>query len=74
LQEAFTYLTKRQREVLFLRYYENLSHQEIANVMALTPQSVYNLIHRTLSALKEHLSSRVIFPFLVIGAELARLW
>jgi RNA polymerase sigma factor (sigma-70 family) len=70
LQGAFEHLSKRQREVLFLRYYENLSHQEIAQVMALTPQSVYNLIHRTLSALKEHISSRVIFPLLVIGAEL----
>ncbi len=74
LQEAFTHLSKRQREVLFLRYYENLSHQEIASIMSLTPQSVYNLIHRTLSTLKEHISSRIIFPLLVIGAELIRLW
>ena len=56
LQKAITHLTKRQKEILFLRYYENLSHQEIASIMVLTPQAVYNLIHKTLAALKQHLA------------------
>ncbi len=56
LQAAITHLTKRQKEILFLRYYENLSHQEIASIMVLTPQAVYNLIHKTLAALRQHLT------------------
>ena len=66
LQKAITHLTKRQKEILFLRYYENLSHQEIASIMVLTPQAVYNLIHKTLAALKQHLAY-LISLFIGIG-------
>ena len=45
-------LSKRQREAIFLKYYEDLSYDEIGSLMSLSRQSAYNLIHRALSALK----------------------
>lgn len=45
-------LTRRQQEVLFLRYFEEMSCEEIAVVMELSKQAVYNLIHKALKELR----------------------
>lgn len=45
---ALETLTKRQREVIFLRYYDNLSYIEIALRMAISTDSVYNLVSKAL--------------------------
>ncbi|MFP4094654.1 MAG: RNA polymerase sigma factor [Cyclobacteriaceae bacterium] len=42
LKEAVSRLSKKQREVIFLRYYENLSCEEIAELMQLNINTVYN--------------------------------
>jgi RNA polymerase sigma factor (sigma-70 family) len=47
-------LTDRQREILYLRYYENLSHDDIAELTGINRQSVANTLHRTLSKLREN--------------------
>ncbi len=39
-------LPPRQKEILYLRFYENLTLAEIANVMELNTQSVYNLLQK----------------------------
>ena len=49
-------LTKRQREAIFLRYFEELSFEKIAGIMNLSKQAVYNLISQAL----EHLRNGVI--------------
>lgn len=46
-------LTKRQHEALFLRYFEELNCDQIAAVMELSKQAVYNLIHHALDQLKK---------------------
>jgi RNA polymerase sigma factor (sigma-70 family) len=46
-------LTARQREAIFLRYFEELSCEQIAEVMHLSRQGVYNLIHHGLERLRE---------------------
>lgn len=46
-------LTKRQHEALFLRYFEELNCDQIAIVMELSKQAVYNLIHHALDQLKK---------------------
>lgn len=46
-------LTKRQREAITLRFYDNLSFQEVAQVMSLNIKSTYNLVSKALDALKE---------------------
>lgn len=50
----FSFLTKRQQEVLFLRYYENLSNDEIAEVMGISKQSVSNLLLKSINVLREN--------------------
>jgi RNA polymerase sigma factor (sigma-70 family) len=55
LVESLNSLPKRQKEAIYLKFYENLSSEQIADVMALQPQSVYNLIHEALKQLKDRL-------------------
>lgn len=47
-------LPKRQREALYLRYYENLTYEEIAGVMGLQRQAVANYIQYGLRKLREY--------------------
>ncbi|MEK6480023.1 sigma-70 family RNA polymerase sigma factor [Catalinimonas sp. 4WD22] len=46
-------LPKRQREVLYLKYYENLSYQQIAEVLGMNYQSVVNSVFRAILRLRE---------------------
>ncbi|MDR3252772.1 MAG: RNA polymerase sigma factor [Tannerella sp.] len=41
-------ITPRQREVLYYRFVEEMSYEEICELMKMNYQSVRNLIHRTL--------------------------
>lgn len=46
-------LPKRQKEIIYLRFYQNLEIQEIVEVMEINSQSAYNLLHRALSSLRD---------------------
>lgn len=58
LQELVDSLPKRQREAVYLMYYDRMSHQEIASVMALEVKTVYNLLYEALQSLKRRAVSR----------------
>ncbi len=45
-------LPNREREALYLRFYENLSVSQIAEVMQVNPQSVSNFLQKALSKLR----------------------
>jgi RNA polymerase sigma factor (sigma-70 family) len=47
-------LTKRQREAILLKFYENLSFQEVAEIMSLNIKSTYNLLSKAIENLKEN--------------------
>ncbi|WP_420150710.1 RNA polymerase sigma factor [Spirosoma sp.] len=46
-------LPRRQREIVYLKYYQNLSRDEIAEVMGITQQSVSNLLQKALQTLRQ---------------------
>lgn len=48
-------LPKRQKEALYLMYFEELSYPEIAQVMGLEIKSVYNLIYNSLLSLRGYI-------------------
>lgn len=47
-------LPKRQKEALYLRYYEDLSFTEVAQLMDVSYQSVLNHIQRALNNIRQH--------------------
>lgn len=53
LDNRLSRLTNRQREAIFLRYFEELSYEKIAQVMELNRQSIYNLINESMAILKQ---------------------
>ncbi|SDK00103.1 RNA polymerase sigma factor, sigma-70 family [Catalinimonas alkaloidigena] len=53
LLAAVNALTPRQREAVYLKFYENLSHEEIAAVLHINVQSVTNLIFRAMHLLRQ---------------------
>lgn len=57
LKRAISTLTKRQREVIFLRFYNNLSCKDVAQVMDMSVESVYNLVTKAIEALRITLKS-----------------
>lgn len=52
LGQSMERLPKRQREALYLRYYENLSYEEIAVIMGLRRQAVANYIQYGIQKLR----------------------
>ena len=54
LAKVIEQLPKRQREILYLRYYEGLSTQETAEIMSLSVNSTYVLLSKALNYLKSH--------------------
>ena len=55
LHTAIGKLKEEYREVLLLRYFENLSPERIAHITKRKPKQVYNLLTRGRAALKEEL-------------------
>lgn len=53
LSAMLNILTKRQKEAMFLRYFNELSCDEIAMIMGLSKQTVYNLIHDAILQLRK---------------------
>lgn len=45
-------LSKREKEIVYLKFYQNLSRPEIAEVMSLNQQSVSNLLQTTLQKMR----------------------
>jgi RNA polymerase sigma factor (sigma-70 family) len=50
--KALQLLSDRQREIVYLKFYENLEYQEIAELLALNYQSVVNHVHRAIVKLR----------------------
>lgn len=53
IEKALQQLTDRQREAIFLRFYEGLSYIEIAGVMNISVKATYKIMARSLTQLKE---------------------
>lgn len=60
---ALSNMTAYQREVIYLKYYENLSYDEIAAILGITTKGTYKLVYRAIDALKEQLGN---FTLLVL--------
>ncbi len=47
-------LTKRQREVIYLRFYQEMEYEEIAQIMEINNHSAVNLIYEALKLLRKN--------------------
>ena len=61
---AIATLPKRQKEVVYLKFFQNLSRYEIAKVMGNNPQTVSNLLQLALKKLRIDFKS-IVLPMLI---------
>ena len=62
LRDALKKLTKKQLEIIRMKFFENLSYAEIAGKTSLAPRTVYNLIYEAI----RHLREKMMLPSLLI--------
>jgi RNA polymerase sigma factor (sigma-70 family) len=54
VEQHFDKLSPRQRQIINLYYVKHLKYEEICNVMGINYQSVRNLMHRSITRLREY--------------------
>ena len=65
VRTAVSELPRRQKEAIFLKYFEGMENEQIADLMQVNRQSVANLLFKAITTLKSHMQS--------IGAGLVTL-
>lgn len=58
LNTALDQLTPRQREAIFLRFYEDMSYEDIADILSITTKATYKIMARALDALHARLDAK----------------
>ena len=58
IEKIFENLTSRQKEAVYLYYIEELSYDEVSQMMGMNYQSVRNVVHRALAKLREKLGNK----------------
>jgi RNA polymerase sigma factor (sigma-70 family) len=66
LLAALEQLSNRQREAVYLKFFDGLSYEQSAEVMALNVQSARNLVHQGIKAMRQ----RVGLPLWLLVGEL----
>jgi len=64
VHRALAQLTQHQREVVHLRFFANLSNQQIASTLNISVATVYNIISLSLAKLRNHYAEKTIFIWL----------
>lgn len=67
LKKAMTQLSKRQREVLYLKYFEGMSYDDICEALDINYQSVRNLVSTGIKALRKYLTVLWLFFLYFFG-------
>jgi RNA polymerase sigma factor (sigma-70 family) len=65
VEAALAQLPARQKEVIYLRYYQGLRPEEIASLLDIKPQSVSNILQRALTRLRENWPSILLIGLLL---------
>jgi len=66
LHQSIQELTGRQREAIFLRFYEGLSYEEVAGVLGISVKATYKIMARALLRLKTRLSLPILTILLLL--------
>ncbi|MCF2502268.1 sigma-70 family RNA polymerase sigma factor [Dyadobacter sp. CY107] len=69
VRSAINELPRRQKEVVFLKYFEGMDNEQIADLMQVNRQSVANLLFKAINSLKTHIRAvtSLILIFVVNG-------
>lgn len=60
LQMEISKLSRREKEVIYLLFYDNLTHEEAAEVLSLKIRTVYNLANLAISKMKKQVKKSLL--------------
>jgi RNA polymerase sigma factor (sigma-70 family) len=63
--EALGSLSNRQKEIIYLKYYQNLSYDEVSEIMNINYQVARNLLYQAIRSLKNRLTGPLPVIFLL---------
>lgn len=69
ISKALDTLTKRQKEAVCFRYYDNLSYSEISTKMDISTDSVYNLVSKALDNIHKCVQKKSKVPAAIFNYE-----
>ena len=69
LKKSVIKLSKRQQEIIYLRFYQNLNYEEICEIMQITYQVSRNLLYQSIKALKKDIAPAALLPLLIYLLE-----
>ena len=61
---ALDRLSNRQKEIIYLKYYQDLSYEEVSEIMNINYQAARNLLYQAIKSLKNILANSVALLFL----------
>lgn len=67
IKQAIATLTSRQREAIFLRFYEGLPYEEVAEALGITTKATYKIVARALTELRQQLKMPGIYLLLMLA-------
>jgi RNA polymerase sigma-70 factor (ECF subfamily) len=69
--KALQQLSTRQKEIIYLKYYQNLSYEEVSEIMNINYQVARNLLYQSIKALRSRLpgSLPIIFFFSLVSGH-----
>lgn len=69
VKNALQQLTNRQREIVYLKFYQNLRYEEIGEVMHINYQAARNLLYQAIKALRKNMELPLLLFVLVKIAQ-----
>ncbi|WP_080238496.1 RNA polymerase sigma factor [Spirosoma rigui] len=60
-------LPARQKEALFLKFFDNLSYEEIAGIMGIETTSAYKVIYKAIAALQKRMPADLLALVMLLG-------
>ena len=66
LATALAKMSPRQQEIIHLRYYEELSYEQVADIMSLSIKDTYKLFYRAMDSLRKYVSRNNLLALLLI--------
>ena len=66
VQDALQHLSPRQKEIIYLKFYMDLSYEEVSEVMNINYQAARNLVYQSIKVLKKILTVQLLLSLISI--------
>lgn len=70
VQDALQHLSPRQKEIIYFKFYMDLSYEEVSEVMNINYQAARNLVYQSIKVLKKILTVQLVLSLISIYLNL----